>query len=68
MMVTASAFTASLQLCLHQSSEEPAMKLAGMLLLLAGWVIVVSALVLFARSGMRGLFVPGRFPRWNCSG
>ena len=33
------------------------MKLAGMLLLLAGWVIVVSALVLFARTGPRDLFV-----------
>lgn len=33
------------------------MKLAGMLLLFAGWVIVVSAVVLFARSGTRGLFV-----------
>jgi hypothetical protein len=33
------------------------MKLAGMLLLLAGWGIVVSAVALFARSGMRDLFV-----------
>jgi hypothetical protein len=33
------------------------MKLAGTLLLLAGWVIVVSAIVLFAGSGMRGIFV-----------
>jgi hypothetical protein len=33
------------------------MKLAGMLLLLAGWGIVVSAVALFARSGTRGLFV-----------
>ena len=33
------------------------MKLAGMLLLLAGWVIVVSALALFARPGPRDLFV-----------
>jgi hypothetical protein len=33
------------------------MKLAGMLLLLAGWVIVVSALALFARNGSRDLFV-----------
>jgi hypothetical protein len=37
------------------------MKLAGMLLLLAGWVLVVSALVLFARSGIRGLFVLAGF-------
>lgn len=33
------------------------MKLAGMLLLLAGWVIVVSALALFARPESRDLFV-----------
>jgi hypothetical protein len=33
------------------------MKLAGMLLLLAGWTIVVSAVVLFSRGGMRDLFV-----------
>jgi hypothetical protein len=33
------------------------MKLPGMLLLLSGWVIVVSALVLFARPGARDLFV-----------
>jgi hypothetical protein len=40
-----------------QTGEEFPMKLAGMLLLLAGWVIVVSALTLFARPGLRGLFV-----------
>jgi small-conductance mechanosensitive channel len=33
------------------------MKLAGMLLLLAGWGIVVSAVALFSSSGMRELFV-----------
>jgi hypothetical protein len=33
------------------------MKLAGMLLLPAGWVLVVSSVALFARSGMRGIFV-----------
>jgi hypothetical protein len=33
------------------------MKLAGMLLLLAGWGIVVSAIVLFPRPATRGLFV-----------
>jgi hypothetical protein len=33
------------------------MKLAGMLLLLAGWGIVVSALVLFPRPAARALFV-----------
>jgi hypothetical protein len=33
------------------------MKLAGMLLLLAGWGIVVSAVVLFPRPGARALFV-----------
>ena len=33
------------------------MKLAGMLLLPAGWGIVVSAIVLFARPGPRALFV-----------
>ena len=33
------------------------MKLAGMLLLLAGWGIVVSAVALFPGSGTRGLFV-----------
>ena len=33
------------------------MKLAGMLLLLAGWGIVVSAVALFPRGGMRELFV-----------
>jgi hypothetical protein len=33
------------------------MKLAGMLLLLAGWGIVVSAVALFTRSGTRGRFV-----------
>jgi hypothetical protein len=33
------------------------MKLAGMLLLLAGWGIVVSAIALFARPGPRALFV-----------
>jgi hypothetical protein len=33
------------------------MKLAGMFLLLAGWGIVVSALVLFPRPGARGIFV-----------
>jgi hypothetical protein len=40
-----------------QTGEEFPMKLAGMLLLLAGWVIVVSALALFARPGPRDLFV-----------
>jgi hypothetical protein len=34
-----------------------AMKFAGMLLLLAGWAIVVFAIVLFPRSGLRGMFV-----------
>ncbi len=33
------------------------MKLAGMLLLLAGWGIVVSAVVLLPRPTTRGLFV-----------
>jgi uncharacterized membrane protein len=33
------------------------MKLAGMLLLLAGWGIVVSAVALFPGSGTRGWFV-----------
>ena len=33
------------------------MKLAGMLLLLAGWGIVVSAVALFTRGGTRGWFV-----------
>ena len=33
------------------------MKLAGMLLLLAGWGIVVSAVVLFPRPMARALFV-----------
>jgi hypothetical protein len=33
------------------------MKLAGMLLLLAGWGIVVSAVALFARPAPRDLFV-----------
>jgi hypothetical protein len=33
------------------------MKLAGMLLLPAGWCIVISAVVLFPRPGARGLFV-----------
>jgi hypothetical protein len=33
------------------------MKLAGMLLLLAGWGIVVSAVVLFPRPVSRALFV-----------
>jgi hypothetical protein len=33
------------------------MKLAGMLLLLAGWGIVVSAVVLFPRPVARALFV-----------
>ena len=33
------------------------MKLAGMLLLLAGWGIVVSAVVLFPRPTTRALFV-----------
>jgi hypothetical protein len=33
------------------------MKLAGMLLLLAGWGIVVSAVALFAVPATRGLFV-----------
>jgi hypothetical protein len=33
------------------------MKLAGMLLLLAGWGLVVSAVALFSRSGTRGWFV-----------
>jgi hypothetical protein len=33
------------------------MKLAGMLLLLAGWGIVVSAVALFPQPGSRGLFV-----------
>jgi uncharacterized membrane protein len=37
------------------------MRLAGMLLLLAGWVIVVSALALFARAGPRDLFVLAGF-------
>jgi hypothetical protein len=32
-------------------------KLAGMLLLLAGWLIVVSAVALFPRPGSRDLFV-----------
>ncbi|HEY4045829.1 MAG TPA: hypothetical protein VGM27_03090 [Acidobacteriaceae bacterium] len=33
------------------------MKLAGMLLLLAGWVVVISAVVLLASPLSRGLFV-----------
>jgi hypothetical protein len=33
------------------------MKLAGMLLLLAGWAIVLSAIALFPRPGPRGFFV-----------
>jgi hypothetical protein len=33
------------------------MKLAGMLLLPAGWCIVISAVLLFPRPGIRGLFV-----------
>jgi hypothetical protein len=33
------------------------MKLAGMLLLLAGWGIVVSSVALFPGRGVRGLFV-----------
>jgi hypothetical protein len=33
------------------------MKLAGMFLLLAGWGIVVSAVLLFPRPVLRGLFV-----------
>jgi hypothetical protein len=37
-------------------SEEITMKLAGMLLLLAGWGIVVSAVALFSQPGSRGVF------------
>jgi hypothetical protein len=33
------------------------MKFAGMLLLLAGWAIVVAAIPLFPRTGMRAVFV-----------
>jgi hypothetical protein len=33
------------------------MKLAGILLLLAGWGIVVSAVALFSQPGSRGVFV-----------
>jgi hypothetical protein len=33
------------------------MKLAGMLLLPAGWCIVISAVLLFPQPGTRGLFV-----------
>lgn len=33
------------------------MRLAGLLLLLAGWAIVVGAIALFAGSGRRELFV-----------
>ena len=33
------------------------MKLAGMLLLLAGWMLVLGAIVLFARPGLRALFI-----------
>jgi hypothetical protein len=37
------------------------MKLAGMLLLLAGWGIVISAVALFPQPGPRGLFVLAGF-------
>ena len=33
------------------------MRFAGMLLLLAGWFVVLSALVLLASPGLRGVFV-----------
>jgi hypothetical protein len=60
-MVTAFAFAVCAgagcdYACIH-SGRESSMKFAGMLLLLAGWGIVVSAVALFARSGTRGLFV-----------
>jgi hypothetical protein len=37
------------------------MKIAGFLLLLAGWLLVVSALVLLARGGPRGAFIMAGF-------
>jgi hypothetical protein len=33
------------------------MKILGFLILLAGWVIILSALVLLAKEGARGVFV-----------
>lgn len=33
------------------------MKIAGFLLLLAGWLLILSALALLARSGPRGAFL-----------
>jgi hypothetical protein len=59
MMVTGSTLSAIDYPCMHLqvASEEVPMRLAGMFLLLAGWGIVVSAVVLFPRPVPRVLFV-----------
>lgn len=40
-----------------QVGEDPGMKPAGVFLLLAGWGIVLSAVVLFSNELLRGIFV-----------
>ena len=52
----------ALRMCYFELTITPqqafhSMKLAGFLLLIAGWALVLSALILLSTAAMRGLFV-----------